>query len=547
MGPRPSGANDLADEVKVLPGIGREVEARQGKLAFAVRYHEPPTDINDDYELSGTVIGTGCSGQVVLATCKCTSAPKKFAVKSFDIDRVPMNKWAQLESEVKIFLCMDHPNITRLIDVYRDDQNLHMVMEYMAGGELFDRLTKMKRFQEEQASDSMAQILLALNYIHSFGIAHRDVKLENFLYEEEGGHHLKLIDFGFSDILSMRTSIFSSCGTLAYVAPEVLQRKYTTQCDMWSAGVIAFILLAGTMPFYGTEQEQLSRIATGSYHFKPQRWEHVSDEAKDFIRRTLKIDPKVRLTAQQALRHPFIDRSERAPVDLGIVRALQAYAHSPPFRRTCLKILAWSASNEEITEVGEDFLAMDLHGRGTITRDELKQCLVGQCGFSEAETSEIFESLDGNKNDRIHYSDFIAAMISAQSLLHEDLLRTAFRKFDTDRSGCITEENLRAVLESRAHVPQEEIHALLGEADFRRDGVVSYEEFVRYIQGDACDEWASTPAKTRSRWSCRTVSEWSCDSTGVPVWRFSFSPRDPQGSACFSCLSALWKLAFKCA
>merc|ERR1719194_336391 len=149
----------------------------------------------------------------------------------------------------------------------------------MEGGELFDRVVQAGCFAEPQAADATRQMLLALNYIHSHGIVHRDLKLENFLYDKKGSNHLKLIDFGFSKVWDPNVKMRVSCGTLSYVAPEVLDKSYTSQCDLWSLGVIGFILLSGYMPFSGPEATQIKNIGKGTYNFKKDKWENVSQEA----------------------------------------------------------------------------------------------------------------------------------------------------------------------------------------------------------------------------------------------------------------------------
>merc|ERR1719453_364537 len=176
----------------------------------------------------------------------------------------------------------------------------------MDGGELFDRVTEIKRFSERDCADTVWQMLLSLNYIHSHGIVHRDLKLENFLYEKKGGNHIKLIDFGFSKIWDSSLQMNVSCGTLSYVAPEVLDKNYTAQCDLWSLGVIVFILLAGYMPFSGAEAVQTRNISEGKYKMKPERWKNVSEDATKFVKALLEVDPKKRLTCQQALDNKWI-------------------------------------------------------------------------------------------------------------------------------------------------------------------------------------------------------------------------------------------------
>merc|ERR1719265_1112560 len=166
---------------------------------------------------------------------------QRFAVKTLKIGTGVQNflkkdHLQQLKGEVENYLSMDHPHIVRLYDVYESKSELHLVMECAGGGELFEHVTKKKRFSEYEASDALRQMLLALNYIHSHGIVHRDVKLENFIFDSKSSGHLKLIDFGFSKMWDQTSGekMKQSLGTLAYAAPEVLNRSYTSQCDLWS-------------------------------------------------------------------------------------------------------------------------------------------------------------------------------------------------------------------------------------------------------------------------------------------------------------------------
>merc|ERR1712048_298793 len=183
----------------------------------------------------------------------------------------------------------DHPHVARLVDVYESSDRLSLVMECMEGGELFDRVSERKVFSETDASHATWQMLLAVNYIHSKNVVHRDLKLENFLYESKNTDHLKLIDFGFSKIWEKNTKMELSCGTLSYVAPEVLKKSYTSQCDMWSLGVIVFILLVGYMPFSGDDEVQFAHIKAGRYKKKPERWNSISEVAKDFTFKLLLV------------------------------------------------------------------------------------------------------------------------------------------------------------------------------------------------------------------------------------------------------------------
>lgn len=483
------GTSSTASVAKRPSIIEERVEAKVGKLPLSGRFHKAPRVLEDDYEVQAHVLGQGYNGKVYRATSKgYNDTSQKYAVKAFKLASVAPDKRGQLESEVQIFLSMDHPHITRLYDVYESEEYLNLVMECCEGGELFDRVTHVKRFNESDAADSVWQMLLALNYIHSHGIVHRDLKLENFLYDAEASSHLKLIDFGFSHIWDPNLKMHVSCGTLAYVAPEVLDKNYTSQCDLWSLGVITFILLSGYMPFSGNEQKQTRDIAEGKYTMKPERWASVSKEARHFVSCLLQVDPDKRMTAQTALEHEWISKrglDTNVEIDVGMADALRQFGQASRFRRCCMEMMAWSLSNDERAKVRDYFIAMDANKHGTITLAELRSVLVDKFHINDAEVLQIFHNLDTNNDEEIHYSDFLAAMVNTRIVLHDDLLRAAFKKFDADASGYITVENLRQVLgDSFDGV---EVDQLLKEADMLQDNRISYAEFVSYIRGTPLD------------------------------------------------------------
>lgn len=484
MGQKGSVAKDTEES-------SQRVEARVGKIAVSGRYHRAPRKVEDDYEITKDVLGSGYNGVVRRAVSKNkggSSKKQKYAVKAFKLSNVAHDKRSQLEAEVEIFLSMDHPHITRLFDVYDSQEFLYLIMECMEGGELFDRITERKRFDQNDAAEAVWQMLLALNYIHSHGMVHRDIKLENFLYDLKGSDHLKLIDFGFSKVWDPNVKMRVSCGTLSYVAPEVLQQSYTSQCDLWSLGVITFILLAGYMPFSGPEKEQTRRIMEGKYTMKPERWGKISKQATNFTQALLQVSPEKRLTAQQALEHPWIASRRQAntvAIDENVVDALRQFGKASKFRRCCLEMMAWSLSNEERAKVRQYFIQMDQNHQGTITLTELKKVLTDKFNIADEETNAIFAAMDTNSDEEIHYSDFLAAMVSTRIALHDDLLMAAFKRFDTDSSGYITSDNLREVLGDSYE--GEEIEKLLAEADLVHDGRISYPEFVSYLRGDPLD------------------------------------------------------------
>lgn len=467
-----------------MAGVLQRDESRVGKIAVSGRYHKLPKRLEDDYKPLSKVLGSGYNGQVHMAESKHNG--EKYAVKGFKLHGVSRDKKEELESEAEIFLCMDHPHVARLVDVYESDEQLDLVMECMSGGELFARVTERKRFSEKDAADATWQMLLALNYIHSHGIVHRDIKLENFLYDKENSDHLKLIDFGFSKVWSPNTKMALSCGTLAYVAPEVLGRSYTSKCDLWSLGVVVFIVLFGYMPFTGTEEAQVRKIKDGRFTKKKDVWNRVSAKAQDFVEKLLVVDPEKRMSAQEALSHGWVAQrdsleEQKENMNEDIAQSLVHFGQISTFRRACMNMMAWSLTNEERASVRDAFVALDKDRSGTVTLQEFKIVLEDKFHIHDEEAVQAFRALDTNHTDEIHYSEFLAAMMSSRIQLHDDLLKATFHRFDTDNTGFITAANLKAVLGDEFE--GEEVAKMLEEADTGHDGKIDYREWIEYLRG----------------------------------------------------------------
>ncbi|CAK0838397.1 unnamed protein product, partial [Prorocentrum cordatum] len=235
-----------------------------------------------------------------------------------------------------------------------------------------------------------------------------------------------------------------SCGTLAYVAPEVLGGSYDCACDLWSLGVCVFILLSGYMPFDGSDMNQVLLIKSGKWDFEDPVWERVSEKAKDFIRKLLVVDPTKRMTAAEALRHPWLVEREHASdgaVDGSILSALQSFARASKFRHACMEMMAWSLSFEERTQVRAAFEELDVAREGTITLAAFREVLESRFELSDEDVAAVFRALDACNDHRIHYSEFLAAMVSTRISLHEGLLRwpnCSRRSTRTSRARCLS-------------------------------------------------------------------------------------------------------------
>lgn len=455
-----------------------EVLARRGNRALITGRYTSSRHLEHDYHFDGKVIGSGLSGPVRLATGKADGL--KYAIKSFKKKGMSSRKRAELKSEAEVYLTLDHPHVAKLEMIYETDEEMHFVMEYMSGGELYKRLSSRKRYSEEAAALCIRQVLLAVAYLHARQVVHRDLKLENFLYESEDSEHLKIIDFGFAKFWNRDTKMSQACGSLHYVAPEVLEHSYTDKADLWSCGVIAYMLLTGAPPFFGSDEEVLTKIRAKQPHWS-QRFLALSPQAKDFVQK-LFVDASCRLTAKEALEHPFLRMKtvkEERILEPGILRSLRKFARASAFRRALLSIVALSLSNEDRNMLHEQFLAMDRQKRGTITMLEMKSVLEENFHVDGAEAEALFSCLDTDNDDEIEYSEFLAAALIGRVQVHEDLLRKTFGRFDKSESGNITAENLRCVLGE--HFGAKEMEDLIREADKSGHGQIDYDEFLAYF------------------------------------------------------------------
>jgi len=265
--------------------------------------------IQDYYEF-GEEIGVGGFSVVYKATSKKTG--EAYAIKriqrGLEGDEGDGMDIEQLKREIHIMKKLNHPNVLKLFEVFEEEDYFFLVTEFVEGKELFDRIVERGAYSERDAANIVVQILEAVEYLHSNGIAHRDLKPENLLSSVKGDKEIiKILDFGFSKKFG-EEKLVTSVGTPGYVAPEVLtSESYDMSVDMWSIGVIIYILLCGFPPFFGeTPPELFKKIIECKYDFDDQAWDEVSDQAKDLIRHLLVKDPKQRFTATQCLQHEWI-------------------------------------------------------------------------------------------------------------------------------------------------------------------------------------------------------------------------------------------------
>mmetsp|Transcript_10730 Transcript_10730/g.24477 ORF Transcript_10730/g.24477 Transcript_10730/m.24477 type:complete len:544 (-) Transcript_10730:56-1687(-) len=490
------------------PTISLEaVAARSGNPnTTKARYHgQNERSISEDYEvLSKQVLGEGCNGKVVVAQEK--ESHRKFALKRFKKFTVDKATLRQVLTEVEIYLSIDHPNIARLHDVYETAEEISMLTELCEGGELYARLINKGSYSETEAKEAAAQMLRAIGYLHAHHVVHRDLKLENFLYDTpKDDAVLKLIDFGFANYWDPSTKMMATCGSIAYVSPDVLSRTgYTSKCDIWSLGVTVFMLLVGYPPFHGEESAIKADILAGSVDWNhPSRWKKVSPEARDFVSKLLTKDPDKRPDAQEALSHNWLKSENHHDLghcfDKEVLESLATYLKSSRVRRAALQLLAQELQSKETDNLTRIFNELDTHNEGTVRLSDLKKAIRASSEdlspqapgtpaaqlrrANSADLAELFEVLDTNHDEQIYYSDFLAATMEHRSKLREESVRAAFHRLDHHNTGVITTQDFKEVLGDTFQGVN--VEQIVSEADPEGEGV-TFHTFRRMVsQEDA--------------------------------------------------------------
>jgi len=459
-----------------------ETVERKGELIAAGRYSGTRRISADiDVEKTDTVLGRGATGKVQLAT---RPGGRKVAVKSVLKNKLSKSAKALLMNEAGLYLSLDHPHIAKLEQVYESRRELHFVMEHLEGGELLQRLKTGGKFSEKQAAEAMRQMLLAVAYLHAHQIAHRDLKPENFVYDKADGQHIKMIDFGFASRFTDDTRMSQPCGSLHYVAPEVLTKSYTEKADLWSMGCIAYTMLCGRSPWHpykDSRKETMRKVTKGDVFYCPERFSSLSLDAQDFVRALFTFDPKARLSAAQALQHPWIQNmaATNADLDLELAQKIRRVEQVAPFRRLCLSMAAWQLSSQDTEELRKQFHAMDADNDGVLSLDEFREAL----GDDGPDVEEVFACADLGKDGEIGFTSFVVAAMEQRPQL--ETLRLVFNRLDADRNGKITARDLLAVFGPtfEGHT----MHDLIKEVDSSDGLAITWHAFSCHLLGEAVD------------------------------------------------------------
>jgi calcium-dependent protein kinase len=356
-------------------------------------------DVSSHYTL-GRVLGRGQFGTTRLANEKSTGA--ELACKSIAKRKLATPEDVEdIQREVQI---MHHlkgsPAIVTLRAAYEDKHNVHLVMELCSGGELFDRIVSKGHLSEKDAAGLMRTIVSVVAHCHSLGVIHRDLKPENFLLDTLADDaQLKATDFGLSVFYKPGDVFTDIVGSAYYVAPEVLRRSYGPEADIWSCGVILYILLSGVPPFWGeTEQQIFDAILKGDLDLTSDPWPGISEPAKNCVRRMLTQDPRARATADEVLQHEWMRENGTAraePLDNVVLSRLRGFAGMNKLKKEAMKVIAGGMSPEEIAGLRTIFEEIDADGSGTITVDELKAAMAKRgSAVARAEMEALLTSID---------------------------------------------------------------------------------------------------------------------------------------------------------
>ena len=402
----------------------------------------------------------------------------------------------EILNEINILRYMDHPSVLKIFEFYSNRKSYSIVTELCPGGELFQQIIDKGPFNEKYSAFVMYQLFSAVNYCHKMHIVHRDLKPENILIvskDQDGYPTIKVCDFGTSKIFEKGKIERKLVGSSYYIAPEVLKKKYNEKCDLWSCGVIMYILLSARPPFGGEDDTDImERVAIGEYDLESPPFDKLSKNALDLIKRLLTMDVNERINAEQALNHPWFkdnkskelfNRLNGNETMKTLIENLKSYKRTSIIQETALAYLVHHfPQNKDVVNSCKLFNQIDKTGDGKINKTELLKGLSERYKSKtlEKDVDEIYKNLDMDNNGYIGYEEFVRAAVSKDYFVRDNVLRFAFRYFDKDDSGEITfdeiEELFAQSIPDRQKV-HETLEGIIKEVDQDNDNRINFEEF----------------------------------------------------------------------
>ena len=448
------------------------------------------TNISKEYIL-GKNLGKGSFAQVRLAVHKATKQTR--AIKIIKKAKVNMDN---LLTEISILSKLSHPSIMQVFEIFEDNINLYIVSEYCKGGELFDIISEKGSFTEKEACKIMEQLLGGICYSHQNGIVHRDLKPENILMENKSRDlSIKIVDWGCATHINKKEKLHETDGTSYYIAPEVLKGNYDEKCDIWSLGVIMYILLCGYAPFYGEKDEDIyQQVLKGEYDFPKEEWDHVSKEAKDLVKKMIEKEPLKRISALEALQHNWFKKNREKTKNnkflaKSVINNMKKFKKNKKFEKATISfIINQFILKDERNELERQFKEWDKNGDGVLSKEEIIDGYRKTYGtVDENEIENMIKSIDLDGNGVIDYNEFLACSINKDKILKKENLEYCFNAFDSDGSGKISLDEIRAIFNrgNRETNDNEDIEAfkkIIKEADENEDGEISFDEFKNLMR-----------------------------------------------------------------
>ena len=437
-------------------------------------------------------LGSGSFGKVFLAQNKYTK--EKVAMKEIKKANKDLLSDGEIKDEIDILKSLDHPDIVRIIESFNTKDSYVLVTEYCEGGELYDQVRN--QLSETQIAVIFKQLLSGLAYLHSHNIVHRDLKLENILIQEiekskttgEDLFNIKIIDFGTARIFDNKKKPQSIVGSSYYIAPEVLNQKYGKECDLWSVGVILYMFIVGHAPFDGCDDEEITgNIQKGIYKKDDKRWKKASKEVKDLIQRLLIYNPQKRLTALQALRHPWFKITDsnilydNVPKNdiIECIRNLLTYNISSKLEELVLAYIIHNIPRpRQAKSAIKLFKLVNEVGDGKLLKRELKKTLllfVTEDFLNKYDFDEQFSLIDGDKKGYINYEEFLRACLGRKKILTDKILKYAFSFFDPTNTGFIKKKKMKSFFGNK--VDENTFKIIFDEIDSDKDGKINFKDF----------------------------------------------------------------------
>ncbi|CAD8148972.1 unnamed protein product [Paramecium octaurelia] len=430
-------------------------------------------------------LGQGGFGEVYLV--------KHLSTENLRAAKVILRKTISCEEklleETEILKTLDHPNIVKVLEIFADFKYYYIVTEYCKGGELLERIKTISKYNERQVAKYMKQVFSAIMYCHHKNIVHRDLKPENILFDSiDPDANLKVIDFGASEKMINQSCLTKKVGTPYYVAPEVISEPgYDLKVDVWSCGVILYILMIGRPPFKGSNDIETLRLAKqGKWNTNNDRWIKLSDQVKDLISKMIVVDPKKRINMEEAFNHVWIQDNQNKEIeDFNIIQTLSHFSAQNKLRAAIIQFISVQLVNkEESTKLFQTFKSLDTNGDGVLSREELlKGILVADIDHFQAENmvNDLIQELDVNESGKVDFTEFISAALVLQSKITINNIKNAFKMFDLDGNGVISKNELENIF-GGVEIDNQAWEDILEKFDYNKDGVIEEEEFIKLLE-----------------------------------------------------------------